>query len=227
MFSPEIFSSFIGTLLALLSAGLVWMLKTAYTKHGNEMAALARFERMYAKNLTLVRDNFEQIQNWISACSQQRPFSFHFEPFLFDDEESFKLKNLFLINAVIQTNYILKNVSQTIENIYKTHWEATREINHVTDVVQKEKDYAFHCKTIKTTLEHISENQKTLNSNIINSLATLRTVHKVRRHSFFGYVDLLFVDIFPQVTQETIKRERLKVEENIKQKTLSQDATYS
>ena len=70
--TKEILTSFAGTLLALLSAGIVWFIKSAYEKHRSEVLALAKFERIFANNLTILKDNFDFLDNWclspITTC---------------------------------------------------------------------------------------------------------------------------------------------------------------
>lgn len=63
----EILASFAGTLLALLSAGFVWFLKSAHEKHRLEVLALAKFERIFANNLTILKDNFDFLDKWIGS----------------------------------------------------------------------------------------------------------------------------------------------------------------
>jgi hypothetical protein len=91
--SKDILTSFVGTTLALLSAGIIWFLKSAYEKHRSEKLALAKFERIFAINLTTLKDNFEFIDNWISALRSDRPYSFQLEKYFIDEETTFKLSN--------------------------------------------------------------------------------------------------------------------------------------
>ena len=63
--TEDILISSMGTLLALLSAGIIWFLKSAYEKHKSEVFALAKFERIFAMNITLLKDNFDFLNKWI------------------------------------------------------------------------------------------------------------------------------------------------------------------
>ena len=218
MFSSEVISTFIGTILAIISTGLLWILKTAYSTHRTEMAALAKYERMYAKNLMLVKDNFQHLNNWVSAVNNKRPYSFYFEPFLFNDEDSYKLKNLKLINVLISTNYMLKNISCTIEHLHKTYWETIRILDQETDTTKKEKQFLHFHENIKNTLEEMLKNQEPLHVALIRGLAAIGAVHKVRRFSLFGCIDFLFKDIYPKVSEEVIDKEELEVKMNIRKK---------
>ena len=113
----EILTSFAGTLLALLSAGLVWVIKSAYEKHRLEVLALAKFERIFANNLTILKDNFDFLDKWIGSLKNNRPYSFHFENYYINEEETYKIGNLGLINQLLSVNYMLRRTGLDFANI--------------------------------------------------------------------------------------------------------------
>src|SRR3989344_4328374 len=99
--TKEIFFSFTGTLLALISAAIIWFFKSLYEKHRAEILALAKYERFFVFNLTILKDNFDFVKKWIDSLSNHRPYSFSFGKFRVSDDETYKLSNLLLINRII------------------------------------------------------------------------------------------------------------------------------
>lgn len=212
----EILTSFVGMLLALLFAGIIWLLKLAYEKHKSEVLALARFERIFVINIRILKDNFEFINEWISALKNNRPYSFHFDNYYINEKETYKLSNLNLIKQILSINYKLRRTSLDLDNIYKSYWDIIFRIDSIQDEEKKEKNLKIYHSTIQLTLEQIKQNYKPLKNDIINTVALIRAAHKVRRHSLFGYISLMFLDIFPRVTKKSIEKEVKILKDNIK-----------
>lgn len=194
-------------------------MKSAYEKHRSEKLALAKFERIFATNLTTLKDNFEFVDNWISALKNDRPYSFHLEKYFIDDETTFKLSNLELINSVISTNYMLRRTSSDLENVYKGYWEIVFKIDAMPDPAQKEANLKQYHSTVINALEQIKKNYAPLNKGIMETVVLVRAVDHVRFHSLFGYLGLLFVDIFPRVTKKLKETEMEKLQQNIEEKS--------
>ena len=217
--SKDVLTSFAGTLLALLSAGLVWFLKSAYEKHRAEKLALAKFERIFANNLTILRDSFDYLDKWVAALQKGRPYSFHFEKYFIDEDETFRLSNLELINSILSINSKLRRTSLDLENVYKNYWEIIFKIDSIQDQMRKEADLLQYHKTVIDTLQEIKLNYEPLKNDLINSVALVRAVNKVKFHSLFGYLSLFFVDVFPRITKKSVKREIDKLNKNIQEKS--------
>lgn len=219
VFSKEIFTSFAGTFLALLSAGLVWFLKSAYEKHRREVLALARFERLFALNLTIHKDNFEFIDKWIAALKQDRPYSFHFENYYLDEEETYKLSNLKLINLILSINYKLRRTGLDLNNVYKGYWDVIFRIDSIQDETRKENNLKTYHATVISTLESIKQNYEPLKNEMMDVVAFIRAANNVRVHSLFGYLSKLFVDVFPRITKKSIDKEMAALKANIEEKS--------
>lgn len=215
--TKDILISFTGTLLALLSAGIVWFLKSAYEKHKSEIFALAKFERTFALNVAILNDNFEFTDKWISALAQDRPYSFHFENYYINEEETYKLSNLKLINQILSINYKLKRTSLDLDNLYKSYWDTIIRLDSIQDEERKKRNLEVYHGTIKTTLEQVKLNYEPLKTDLIDVVAHIRAAHNVRFHSLFGYASLMFVDVFPRITRKSIEREISILRSNIKQ----------
>ena len=211
----EILTSFAGTLLALLSAGFVWFLKSAYEKHRLEVLALAKFERIFANNLTILKDNFDFLDKWIGSLKNNRPYSFHFENYYINEEETYKISNLGLINRLLSVNYMLRRTGFDFANIYKSYWEVIFKIDSIQDEARKEQNLKTYHDNILVNLEQIKPGYEVIKNSVIDIVAYIRAVNKVRRHSLFGYISFLFVDIFPKVTKKSIEKETGILKENI------------
>ena len=211
----SIFTSFAGTLLAIFSAGFIWLLKSAYRKHMTEVLTLAKFEQLFAVNLRLLSDNFEFIDSWIESLKKDRPFSVHFQDYLSNEEEIFNLNNLLLTNKILSLNYKLKRTSIDLSNVYKSYWDVVSEIDSIQDEQRKMASLRVYHATVQQTLQKIKENQKPLQNDLVDAMATIRVAANVRRHSLFGYLSIFFRDIVPTVNQQAIEAETKKLTEEI------------
>lgn len=220
--SNEVLTSFTGAVLALISASLVWLLKSAYEKHRKEILALAKFERIYAINLTLLKDNFEEIDNWIASLNRNRPYSFYRGTYYLDEEETYRLSNLELISRILNINYKLRRTGFDLENIYKNYFDVIAHIDSIQDDVRKESNLNVFHNTVKSTLETMKTNYEPLKNDMIETVALIRAAHHVRKHSLFGYLSLLFIDIYPKITEKSIKQEIDVLKENIAQNEKTQ-----
>jgi len=54
-----ILTSFSGTLLALSTAGVLWLFKAAYQTYQKERLAIVKIERSFVLNLRYLKDNFD------------------------------------------------------------------------------------------------------------------------------------------------------------------------
>src|SRR3989344_8722154 len=215
-FTKEIFNSFTGTLFALLSAGFVWFLKSAYQKHSSEVLALAKFERIFANNLTILKDNFDFLDKWIGSLKNNRPYSFHFEKYYINEEETYKISNLGLINRLLSVNYMLRRTGFDFANIYKSYWEVIFKIDSIQDEARKEQNLKTYHENILVNLEQMKQGYEVIKNSVVDVVAYIRAVNKVRRHSLFGYIGFLFIDIFPRITKQSIEKEVLILKDNIK-----------
>lgn len=213
--SSELATSFIGALFALLSAGIVWVLKSAYERHRAEVIALSRFERIFANNLTILRDNFKFLNDWINSLEKGRPFSIHFESYYINEEETYKIKNLELINHLLSLNYMLRRTSFDFDNIYKTYWEAVTSIEASNNIENNKESFTTLNKNVLFTLRELNNGYKAIEEKLVETIAYIRAVNIVRRHSFFGYINLLSIDIFPKVTDDSVKKQVEILRKNI------------
>lgn len=213
--TKEIYTPFIGTLSALLSAGLVWFIKSAYEKHRSDVLALAKFERIFANNLTILKDNFDFLNEWIASLKNNRPYSFHFENYYINEEETYKISNLGLINRLLSINYMLRRTGLDFANIYKSYWEVIFKIDSIQDEVLKEQNLKTYHENILGRLEKMKQNYEVIKNSVVDVVAYIRAVNKVRRHSLFGYISFLFVDVFPRVTKNSIEKEVAILKKNI------------
>lgn len=211
----EILTSFVGTLFALLSAGFVWFLKSAYEKHRSEVLALAKFERIFANNLTILKDNFDFLDKWIASLKNNRPYSFHFENYYINEEETFKISNLGLINRLLSVNYMLRRSGLDFANLYKSYWEVIFKIDSIQDEARKELNLKTYHENILVNLEQIKQGYEVIKNSVVDVVAYIRAVNKVRRHSLFGYISFLFIDVFPRVTKQSIEKEVSILKDNI------------
>lgn len=221
IFNSQTWTSFTGTFLALISAGFLWLIKSAYEKHKQENLALAKFERMSAINLTTLKDNAGFIDQWASSAKNNRFFSYSFEKLLINEEETYKLSNLKLINKIISTNYMLNRMNNDPDNTHKNHWDVILKIDSMPDD-KKEINLQSYNTTITSTLEQIKLSYPIAEKELIDLVAHIRALAKVRKHSLFGYLNLLFIDIFPRFNEKSLELETKKLKEEIAQKKLGQ-----
>lgn len=213
--SQEVANSFLGTSIALFSAAFIWFLKTTYEKHVKEMLILAKFERFFALNLRYLTDNFGFVDEWINSLKNNRPFSFYIQDYIVDDDESYKINNLLLINKLLPLNYKLKRTSFDLKNIYNNYWDNLIRIDATQDPQQKEINFKAQNENILVPLNSFKQNYEPLKNDIIEAVAIIREIHRVKRHSVPSYINLLFEDIFPSVTKESLKQQEKNLRDNI------------
>lgn len=199
--SQEIFISFAGTLLALLSAGVVWLLKSAFDKHRSEIIALAKYERGLATNLEILYDNFGFLDRWIDSIkNNNRPFSAHFEKYIIDDNEHYKIADLELINQIVQLNYKLRRSASDFEHLQNSYLRTLTEIDSITNPTNRIDNLtAFH-QSFVVGLEQIKANRAHLEKEILKAIARIRLDSDVRKYSLFN-LSFLFKDVWPRASQ--------------------------
>jgi hypothetical protein len=217
--SKEIFTSFTGTLFALLSAGIVWLLKSAFDKHKSENAALARYERCFASNLEIMYDNFDFLNQWIEVIeNQSRPYSAHFEDYVIDDQEHYKISDLELINWIVQLNYKFRRTAADFNHLQKGYLKTLAEI----DSLPAEQDRLCNLKKFHENfvpgLKKMTTNRKNLEEGTLNTIARIRLVSKVRKYSLFNCISFLFTDIWPRPTQERFNKELKQLQKDVEAK---------
>ncbi|MFH1188694.1 MAG: hypothetical protein V1652_02495 [bacterium] len=198
-----------------MSAGFVWLIKSAYEKHRSEVLALAKFERVFANNLTILKDNFDFLDKWIASLKNNCPYSFHFENYYINEEETYKISNLGLINRLLSVNYMLRRTGLDFANIYKNYWEVIFKIDSIQDEVRKEQNLKTYHENILVNLEQMKQGYEVIKNSVVDVVAYIRAVNKVRRQSLFGYISFLFVDVFPRVTKNSIEKEVAILRKNI------------
>ncbi len=91
-------------------------------------------------------------------------------------------------------------------------------IDSIQDEVRKEQNLKTYHENILTNLEQMKQGYEVIKSGVVDVVAYIRAVNKVRRHSLFGYISFLFVDVFPRVTKKSIEKEIILLKENIERK---------
>ena len=201
--STEILISFVGTVIAILVAGFVWLLKSALSKHKSETVALAKYERGLATNLEILYDNFDFLDQWIASIKDNnRPYSAHFEKYLIDDVEHYSISDLDLINQLVQLNYKLRRSAADLEHLQNGYRRTLTEIDSIPNSTDRLNNLtAFH-QSFVPGLEQITVNRDHLEKEILKAIARIRLNSEVRKHSLFNYLSFLFKDIWPCATQK-------------------------
>lgn len=213
--SKSIIISFAGAILTIFSAGIIWIIKSAYEKHKAEKFALSKFERTFAINSRLLKDNFDFIKQWRLSIEQGRPYSFSLRNFSVSDEDTYKLSDLKLIKEILTLNYKLNSTNLDLDNIYKGYWDVIFRIDSIQNIEVREKNLKTYHDNFQKILEKIEQNYKPLRDSIINVVAFIREADRVRRYSLFGCLNFLFIDVFPKINKKNIEIERLILEKNL------------
>ncbi len=200
-------TSFVGTLVALFSAGVVWLIRSAQEKHKKESLALARIERIFALNLTRLNDNLEFIENWIAALEINRPYSFYIASLTDCEDESYKIGDLDLINKLLNANHKMLRVTADLNNVYKSYWDTIKTLDGIPDEERREANVAHFHKTVVSVLREMMGNYGPLEKESIQVVAMVRVLAHVRKHSLFSYAALLNRDVFPRLTKSAVKKE--------------------
>jgi len=214
----QLLTTYAGTLLAIGSAAFVWLIKSAYEKHRKEMLALSKLERKFVLNATIADDNLEFMRVWVDALKDNRPFSFDFEEFLIDNEETHNLSQLKLINKILPINYKLRRMGLDLKNIYSNYWEVVAKIDAIPDEQRKMQNLEHFHKTVILGVEEMTKNYPIINKDFVDVLACIRVAANVRKHSLFGYVSVLFTDVYPRMNKKAVEKEKGKLESEMAEK---------
>jgi hypothetical protein len=200
----QILPSFIGSILALLSAGIVWVIKAAHSKHVSEITALSKYEKVCALNIRYLSDNLMFIEEWLVALSKNRPYSFHVLDLVTNDDDIHKISNRRLLNKLIVLNYMMRRTSLDLQNLYKGYWETVPKIDSITDPTQREENITRYHATVSSALIKMKGGYPVVKEELIESIAFIRVVAGIRKHSLFGYLNFLFMDIIPRFTEKKL-----------------------
>lgn len=205
----EIFISFAGTVSALLVAGLIWLLKTAYSRYKSEGLALVIYERLFGVNIEILHDNYNFLDQWISSLkNENKPYTAHFGQYLVSDNEHYKISDIELVNQIVYLNYKLYRASADFDHLQKNYWDRFKEYNSIQDQNEWQKTITrYHQKSILPVLESMAKNREHLEKAMLKVLARIKVIYSIRKYSLFNYVSLLFKDVWPQITQARLNEE--------------------
>lgn len=218
--NAQVLNSFTGTGLALLTAAFLWIIRSAYEKHRSERLALVKFERMIVLNIRYLDDNLEHINKWIESTKNDRPYSYSFQALSTNDEDTFKLSHLGLVRQLVELNYMLCRTTTDLENTYRQCWDVVRNLDAKPDHPTRGTSFSEHNKTLVLTLEDMKKNYPFLKEKMIDALASVQTHARVRFHSMFGYLSLLFIDVVPRTTTQAVERTKANLATEMSNKNL-------
>ena len=112
-------------------------------------------------------------------------------------------------------NYMLRRTRLDFANIYKSYWDVIFKIDSIQDEARKENNLKTYHENILTNLEQLKQGYEVIKNKEVDVVAYIRAVNRVRRHSLFGYISLLFIDVFPRVTKKSIEKEMAILKDNI------------
>ena len=194
------------TALSVLAAALGWLFRVLHKSHHEELAAIKRLERGLVLNATALRDNIKLMNQWENSLRECRAFKAHFETILVDNEDTYHLSDLDLINKIFKINYRLKRFNDDLSNMYNHHWEVIHQLEKVVPE-RRDAESKLHCEKVLAILGSIKIGAMEIQDEIPPIEAHLRVLARVRRHSLIGYLELLNTVIIPRVTDKALAAE--------------------
>jgi len=179
---------------------------------------LKKFEKMSILNLQFLSDNLEFIQEWLNFLKTGQSYSFHFGHYIINYEEVSKLSNIDLINKVMYLNYKLERINFDFDNFYKGRQENVLKINSM-EKEQKLVVSSEYNKIVSQWLEKMENDRTFLENELIDVIANIRVVANAKSQSFFGYLNFLFIHVYPRITQEKIEIAIKNLKKEIAEKT--------
>lgn len=152
------------------------------------------------------------MHQWVESLKNHRPYSYHFSEYVIEKDEIYKIDHRGLVNRIIALNYMLQRTSLDFNNIYKSYWDNIAKLIEDENEATKTENIKRLNDNVREALEGMEVNYEPIKNDIIRTMALIRAVGHVRYHSLFGYLGVLFRDIYPNVTDEKVEQEIKKLE---------------
>lgn len=208
--SANITQSFLGSLLALLFAGLVWFIKSAYEKHKRTSLAIAKFERSYVENIAHLDQHITLINIWIQAIEQKQKYAAPpFSILSIDNESHLHLGDMKLVNLLIKTNFSQKSLNDDLTSMYSFY---EKNFIYFLDKKISLEQWQSNNEEILPVLKKMIEEIPKIQANLIKGVAYLRLSGRVLSHSVFSYIQILSVNVWPRITEKKIDQEIKAIE---------------
>ncbi|MCR4328331.1 MAG: hypothetical protein NUV53_02320 [Patescibacteria group bacterium] len=207
--SVNIIQSFLGSLLALLFAGLVWFIKSAYEKHKRTSLAIAKFERGYVENIAHLDQYIALIRIWIQAIENKQKYAAPpFSILSIDNESHLYLGDMRLVNLLIKTNFKQKGLNDDISSMHSFY---EKNFSYFLDKKISMEQWHSSNEELLPTLKKMTKEIPEIQSSLIQQVAYLRLSGRALFHSIFNYIQVLNVNIWPRVTNKKINQETMAI----------------
>ncbi len=202
---------FLEPLIKIIPSGIIftflaWALQASYQRYNQEKLAISTFERILALNLTELNDNIEFMGMWEHALQNNATFSCSFAEMTIDDKSHFAIRDLGLVNKLLNANHMLSRTNKDLFNIYKDYREMISEYrNKRLDEAVFKVSNEYTRGVIKSMREGLSN---FVMPAVTAAVAHLRVADKVNRHSIYGYLNIIVhSNIYPKVTKTKLENE--------------------
>lgn len=204
IFSEKIAESLLGSLLALLLAGLVWIIKAAHEKHKKTSLAVCKLERSLIENNEFLKESLSLTDQWIDVVKNNGRFvAAPFSSPIIDNENLLYLGDMNLVNVLFRLNIQQKRLSEDLSGLRLDYRER---ISYLIDGKMNEAQWRSYNLEMVRVLTKMRPEILQIQSDVIYGIAYLQLHGRVRYHSLFNYIHLLGMDIFPRVTEKKIRK---------------------
>lgn len=202
------------TAISVLTAGIVWLLRILHARYRKEITAISKLERLFIFNEIALRDNIKLMEDWEKSLLMLHPYSCHFEPMIIDKLSTHSLSNLKLIKEIVEVYYKMKRSRDDLGNLYTHYWEAFPHLEKI-DLAEREKNLRTYHDKVLTALRRIKQSTQLTHTQLVPVLAHIQVLGVVRKHSLFGYLNLLNVDVIPRPTEKKVAKQAERMKEKM------------
>lgn len=210
----------IAGLFSVTFAFLIWSVKESYKKHCDEVALLGKIEIIFAHNLGSLLINKSFFEEWLRAMQEPRLYDCSFRTYLFLDHEDYNVTNQELLNDLIKFDFSLRGFQKDLNLFFKGY--------HQSSLMLLPKNYVDEWQNLNKNILEQSEkfiiSFTQAENDAKNCIALVRAYAKQKRYTPYGLVrTFLGKNLLPKISDETILKYRVEVDEDLKEKQSMED----
>ena len=218
--ADRIAESFFGILFALSFAGLVWLIKSFHDNYRRELFSIVRLERNFVENLVILQNHISLIDQWIVALKSDQKYSTKFGVLIIDNESHMGLSDMKLVNLIVEKNFKYKGLNDDLSHIYGNYKEFW--LHYIEKKISQEK-LKQSSLDILSVLKVLKVEIIKMQASSLEIISYLRLAGRTKKHSLFGYLNFLHMDIWPKINEKKVSMEIIQIKKELDEKRRAQE----
>jgi hypothetical protein len=216
LLNQQILASFIGSLITLMLAFIVWILKSALDNHKNQINSVAKIERIYINNFAILGQNKELLKAWFVALENGRPYSCFFRDLVIDNETTLMIHDIPLVNKIVKNNFLFQGANDDTNHIYADY---RKMFDSVLNGKITQEVFIEYGKNLLAQMGEAVPATERIEKDTMETLVHIRLFgDNQMKYSLFGIFGLLNKDCFPRINKKRLERGLKKIEKELEEK---------